>query len=131
VNYKETKLTSAVPNNSKTNHGKDYRKDWAAATGLVAGQTLHSSIDQVQGRTGKWTTEEDDKLKDAVQFTIARIGMQSPVLCQIERDVSVSAGGRDIDLEEVHYLSRLVSMQIHTRPKALEISVFENTCNIP
>eukprot|EP00978_Attheya_sp_CCMP212_P015955 scaffold41423_cov34-Attheya_sp.AAC.3 len=29
---------------------------------------LHYSIGQTTGRTGHWTTEEDNKLKDAVQL---------------------------------------------------------------
>jgi hypothetical protein len=53
-------------------------KDWAAIAALVPGRTtrqccerwndaLNPSIDRANGRTGKWTIEEDVMLKDAVQ----------------------------------------------------------------
>jgi hypothetical protein len=39
----------------------------AAATMLVLGQRLQSSIDPTSARMGKWTAEEDSMLKEAVQ----------------------------------------------------------------
>jgi hypothetical protein len=53
-------------------------KDWAAITALVPGRTkkqccqrwydtLNLNIDGASERTGKWTPDEDSKLKDAVQ----------------------------------------------------------------
>jgi hypothetical protein len=62
----DAKLTNVGMNNSEKKWGKENRTDWAAATVLDMGQTLHSSIDRTNGRTGKWTPDEDNKLKDAV-----------------------------------------------------------------
>jgi myb proto-oncogene protein len=54
-------------------------KDWAAISALVPDRTIHqcssrwhdalnpASIDGANGRTGKWSKDEDSKLKDAVQ----------------------------------------------------------------
>jgi hypothetical protein len=53
-------------------------KDWAAIALLVPGRTqiqchsswrdtLYPSIDRANGRTGKWTVDEESKLKDAVE----------------------------------------------------------------
>jgi hypothetical protein len=53
-------------------------KDWAAIAALVPGRTrlqchkrwhdaLSPSIDQANGRTGRWAEDEDIKLKEAVQ----------------------------------------------------------------
>jgi hypothetical protein len=53
-------------------------KDWAAISALVPGPSqkqcrnrwynvLNPSIDRASGSTGKWTTDEDNKLKDSVQ----------------------------------------------------------------
>jgi hypothetical protein len=53
-------------------------KDWGAIAALVSGRTKHQcnnrwrefldpNIDRANGRTGKWTEDEDSKLKDAVQ----------------------------------------------------------------
>jgi hypothetical protein len=65
-------------------------KDWSAIAALVPGRTknqcctrwhddaLDPSIDRSYGRTGKWTPDEDDKLKDAVKRTVAWIGLQLP-----------------------------------------------------
>jgi hypothetical protein len=58
-------------------------KDWGAIAALVPNRTInqcngrwhstwkirkHTSIDRTAGRTGTWTKEEDDKLKDAIQM---------------------------------------------------------------
>jgi hypothetical protein len=50
-------------------------KNWGAIAALVPGRTgsqcagrwNHTEVNRVNGRTGKWTEEEDRKLKDAVQ----------------------------------------------------------------
>jgi hypothetical protein len=53
-------------------------KDWVAISAMVPGRTgkqcwnrwkevLDPSIDRIAGRTGKWTADEDSKLKDAMQ----------------------------------------------------------------
>jgi myb proto-oncogene protein len=66
----DSKLKDAV----KTHGGKD----WGAIAALVPGRTrnqcrsrwrdvLDPNIDQANGRTGKWTEDEDSKLKDAVK----------------------------------------------------------------
>jgi hypothetical protein len=66
----DSKLKDAV----QTNGGKD----WAAISALIPGRTkqqccqrwhrvLYPDIDRTNGRTGKWTEDEDSKLKDAVQ----------------------------------------------------------------
>jgi myb proto-oncogene protein len=75
----DAKLTSAVANTSKKKWGNEYKIDWVAVAALVSSRTilqcrlkwkdvLDPSIDQATGRTGKWTEEEDIKLKDAVQM---------------------------------------------------------------
>jgi hypothetical protein len=64
----DAKLTNVVTNSSEKKRGKEYSTGWAATAVLVPGQTLHSSIDQVHWRTGKWTPDEDTKLKDAVRI---------------------------------------------------------------
>jgi hypothetical protein len=67
----DSKLKDAV----QTHGGKN----WGAIARLVPGRTekqcnkrwhdgLDPSIDRVSGRTGKWTEDEDIKLKDAVQM---------------------------------------------------------------
>jgi hypothetical protein len=74
----DAKLTSAVTNTAKKKHGKEYRTDWVVIAALVPGRTrfqcfhrwqhfLDPSIDRTNRRTGKWTEDEDIKLKDAVQ----------------------------------------------------------------
>jgi hypothetical protein len=74
----DAKLTSAVANTSKRKIGKEYKIDWVAIAALVPGRTnkwcsnrwhdvLDHSIDRANGRTGKWTEDEDSKLRDAVQ----------------------------------------------------------------
>jgi hypothetical protein len=68
----DNKLEDAVQR-----HGDKY-KDWVAISALVPGRTknqcccrwhdaFNPSIDQANGRTGKWAEEEDNNLKDAVQ----------------------------------------------------------------
>jgi myb proto-oncogene protein len=65
----DSKLKNAV----QTHGGKN----WAAIAALVSGRTkqqcctrwhdfLNPSIDGTNGRTGKWTADEDSKLKEAV-----------------------------------------------------------------
>jgi myb proto-oncogene protein len=62
--------------NSVEMHGG---KDWAAITALVPGRmkiqctnrwkdALDPRIDRANGRTGKWTINEDSKLKDSVEM---------------------------------------------------------------
>jgi hypothetical protein len=71
------KLTRAVANTPKTMQGKEYKTDWDAVTALVPGRTktqcrekwyriLDASIVRATGRKGRWTADEDKKLKDAV-----------------------------------------------------------------
>jgi hypothetical protein len=64
----DAKLTNVVTNNSEKKWGKENRSDWAAATVLVMGQTVHSSINPTSAHMDRWTTDEDTKLKDAVQM---------------------------------------------------------------
>jgi hypothetical protein len=66
----DEKLTRAATNNTKTKHDKEYRIDWVAVATLVPGQTLHSGIDPTLARTGRWTTDEDTKLTDAVRISV-------------------------------------------------------------
>jgi hypothetical protein len=74
----DAKLTNAVTNTCKKKHGKGYRIDWDTVAALVPGRTkrqslsrwhdfLKQSIDPASVRTGKWTKDEDSKLKNAVQ----------------------------------------------------------------
>jgi myb proto-oncogene protein len=74
----DAKLTSAVANTRKKKWGSDYKTDWATVAALVPGRTarqckqkwkdgLDPSIDRTTGRKGRWTEDEDIKLKDAVQ----------------------------------------------------------------
>jgi hypothetical protein len=72
-------LTSAVRVTCKKKYGKEYRIDWVAVAALVPGRTrdqcykrwynssLDASIALTAGRTGKWTEDEDLKLKNSVQ----------------------------------------------------------------
>jgi hypothetical protein len=46
---------------------------------------MDPSIDRTPGRTGKWTADEDDLLKNAVQGTAAIIGLKLPRWCLVER----------------------------------------------
>jgi hypothetical protein len=81
----DAKLTSAATNTSKKKWGKEYRIDWGAITALVPGRTiiqcssrwhdaLNPSIDRANDRTGKWSEDEDIKLKDAVATHSGRNG---------------------------------------------------------
>jgi hypothetical protein len=74
----DAKLTRAVANTSKKKWGNNYKTDWGAVTALVPGRTrkdcydrwknvLDPSIALTAGSGGKWTEDEDSKLKDAVQ----------------------------------------------------------------
>jgi hypothetical protein len=74
----DAKLTRAVTNTSKMKWGKEYKIDWVAVVALVPGRTgsqckgrwhsaLNPSIVLTAGSGGKWTEDEDSKLKDAVQ----------------------------------------------------------------
>jgi hypothetical protein len=74
----DAKLNSAVTNTSKKKWGTEYKTDWAAVAALVPSRTtqqcrdrwrqvLAPSIDRSNRRRGKWTSDEDSKLKDAVQ----------------------------------------------------------------
>jgi hypothetical protein len=69
---------SAATSICKTKHGKKDRIDWAAVAALVPDRTkkqccrrwydvLIPGIDRATGHKGKWTEDEDSKLKDAVQ----------------------------------------------------------------
>jgi myb proto-oncogene protein len=71
----DAQLTSTVTNTRKKKYGKEHRIDWEA---FAAGRTrkkyfdrwtngFASSIDGTARRTGKWTSVEDSKLKDAVK----------------------------------------------------------------
>jgi hypothetical protein len=72
-------LTSAVAKTCKTECGKEINKDWVAISALVPGRTrmqcimrwqnaFDQKIDRASRRTGKWTKDEANKLKDAVQM---------------------------------------------------------------
>jgi hypothetical protein len=74
----DAKLNSAVMNTCKMKHGKEYRTNWVAIVALVPGRTrkqcrsrwhdvFNPSIALTSGHEGKWTEDEDSKLKDAVQ----------------------------------------------------------------
>jgi hypothetical protein len=76
----DAKLTSAVTNTLKKKRGKEYKLDWFAISAWVPGRTrvqcrdrwhtfLLSNIDPTTARTrtGKWTSDEDTKLKNAVR----------------------------------------------------------------
>jgi hypothetical protein len=74
----DAKLTSAASEPSKKKYGKEYKTDWDTVAALIPGRTtiqclhrwlnaLDPSIDRAGGRKGKWTEDEDTKLKDAVQ----------------------------------------------------------------
>jgi hypothetical protein len=74
----DANLTSAVANTFKKRRGKEYKIDWNGIAALVPGrmrmqclQRWHNVLDPSIGRLSvhrrKWTTDEDSKLKDAVQ----------------------------------------------------------------
>jgi hypothetical protein len=73
----DTNLTTAVKTTCKKKYGEEYRPDWVAIAELVPGRTknqcgyrwrnvLESKSDETIVRVGKWTTDEDSTLKDAV-----------------------------------------------------------------
>jgi hypothetical protein len=74
----DAELSRAVANTSKMKWGKGYTTNWVAISALVPSRTrlqcwrrwhdvLDPSIDRTPPeRTGKWTPDEDSKLKDAV-----------------------------------------------------------------
>jgi hypothetical protein len=73
----DAKLTSALANTPKKRWGKEYKTDWDAVAAMVPSRTnkqcnnrwhhfLDPSIDGTATRKGKWTADEDSKLKDAV-----------------------------------------------------------------
>jgi hypothetical protein len=75
----DAELTSALANTSKKRWGKEYKTDWDAVAALVLSRTnkqcnnrwhnvLDPSIDRSNERTGKWTEDEDNKLKDEVRL---------------------------------------------------------------
>jgi hypothetical protein len=79
----DVKLNSAVMNTCKKKHGKEYRIDWAAVATLVPGRletlcrnrwrdVLNPIIDRTNKHMGKWTDDEDIKLKDAVQTHVGK-----------------------------------------------------------
>jgi hypothetical protein len=87
----DAKLTYAVANTPKFKLGNKYMTDWDAVAALVPGRTrkqcfarwtngIDSSIDGTARRTGKWTTVEDSKLKDAVQMHGAKKWKEIAVL---------------------------------------------------
>jgi hypothetical protein len=74
----DAKLSSAVTNTSKKKYGMESNTNWVAVAALVPGRTkrqcrgrwrdaLLSNIDPATARTGKWSEDEDIRLKDAVQ----------------------------------------------------------------
>jgi hypothetical protein len=74
----DAKLTSAVTKSFKKKWGKEYKTDYAAVAALVPSRTaqqcrdrwrhfLDPSIDKSNRRMGRWTKDEDSKLKDAVK----------------------------------------------------------------
>jgi hypothetical protein len=78
--------------------------DWAAISALVPGRTkiqcwsrwdntLNLSIGLTARREGKWTEDEDIKLKDAVRRTVTRIGLQLPRWFRVEPKISVIRDG--------------------------------------
>jgi hypothetical protein len=78
----DAKLISAVANTSKKKWGNDYKTDWDAVAALVPGRTkkvcydrwhhvLDPSIYRASELTGKWTPDEDIKLKPNVVATRA------------------------------------------------------------
>jgi myb proto-oncogene protein len=71
-------LTSAVVNTPMKKWGKEYKINWDAVAALVPSRTrsqckdkwyqvLNPRIVRATGRKGRWTADEDKKLKDAVQ----------------------------------------------------------------
>jgi uncharacterized protein (DUF2237 family) len=75
----DAKLTSAVTKTPKKKYGKELHIDWVTIAVLVPGRTklqcrhrwhdtlVVSNIDPTTARTGKWTADEDKKLKNGVR----------------------------------------------------------------
>jgi hypothetical protein len=77
----DTKLTAAVNSaGKKEKFSERYKIDWVAVAALVPGRTrqqcasrwhykfrMYSNMDRTTARTGKWTTQEDGTLIDAVK----------------------------------------------------------------
>jgi hypothetical protein len=74
----DAQLTIAVANTCKKKGGEQKQTDWVAITELVPGRTkkqcirrwkyhLDNGIDRANERTGKWSGEENNTLKGAVQ----------------------------------------------------------------
>jgi hypothetical protein len=66
----DAKLTRAMENTCKKEHGSEYKTDWVSVAALVPGRTNIQCWNRwhtASGRKGKWTAVEDSKLKDAVQ----------------------------------------------------------------
>jgi hypothetical protein len=100
----DAKLTSALTNPCKKKRGKEYKTDWVAIATLVPGRTtnqcwhrwrdsLEPRADPTPTRTGRWTTDEDTKLKDAVQLHDGKNWDAIARSYLVERDVSVAADG--------------------------------------
>jgi Myb-like DNA-binding protein BAS1 len=75
----DTKLTSTVAKTKKKWWSKVHKIDWVAAAALVPGRTenqcgkrwmdaLDPNIFLSAGRTGRWTEDEDLKLKNSVEM---------------------------------------------------------------
>jgi hypothetical protein len=75
----DAELTSAVANNTKRKWNNEYWTDWAAVSPLVPGRTRNQcfmrwqndsnpNIARTTGCVGKWTQDEDIKLRHAVQI---------------------------------------------------------------
>jgi hypothetical protein len=90
----DEKLTSAVTSTRKKKRGKKYITNWGAITALVPGRTevqcrkrwhdaAVSKIDPAVACKGKWTADEDEKLKNAVP----------PHGGKVERSFSVATDG--------------------------------------
>jgi hypothetical protein len=68
----DAELTIAVAKTKKKRSGKEYKMDWIAIAALVPGRTNRQckwrwpTLILTAGRTGKWTKDEDLKLKDVV-----------------------------------------------------------------
>jgi hypothetical protein len=66
----DAKLTSVAKNSTRTKHDKECTTDSAAVAVLVPGRPSYSSIDPTLAKTGRWTTDEDTKLTDAVRMSV-------------------------------------------------------------
>jgi hypothetical protein len=70
----DAKLTHAFVNTYKKKHGNEYTPDWVAISALVPSRTKNQCSSKWYNAldrhiiTGKWTLDEDNKLKDAVQM---------------------------------------------------------------